>query len=392
MLIHFSRLIAISGITVLLAACGGSTGDEDIGSTDQAVSSRHSPSVEPAYAFAKIDQPIAGIASDGDVVFVGEGLSGTVTVLSAATGLPIATLPPPREGFALPFIIHIVGTHKVAVLGAGGFPQPSPFIPASPFLYEYDYQYSPRSGFSATLVRDISFASATIGFAEDFVHLDDGRYLLTDSVLGSIWVLDADGRISPGIVPQSFDAADLIPLLALCPNMPHVTVNGYPFLFSGDTIPGIEPIAERNGTIYYFSPCARGIYAFPLYVLRDSRRPYRRAESIRRVASTPPAIEVEELLDFQFNPYDRADMNLYAAHALVPEVTRVNVLTGEREVLASGERLFDFPSSLTFLPPDRNGESQLLVASNQQERWPNTNAAVTTTTFNLPFIVARISF
>jgi len=34
--------------------------------------------------------------------------------------------------------------------------------------------------------------------------------------------------------------------------------------------------------------------------------------------------------------------------------------------------------------------SELVVVSNQQERSPLTNDAVTQTTFNLPFIVAKI--
>jgi hypothetical protein len=51
--------------------------------------------------------------------------------------------------------------------------------------------------------------------------------------------------------------------------------------------------------------------------------------------------------------------------------------------------LLDFPSSLGFLPPVR-GRSPLLVVSNQQERTPLTNDAVTGTSFRLPFIVSSI--
>ena len=52
--------------------------------------------------------------------------------------------------------------------------------------------------------------------------------------------------------------------------------------------------------------------------------------------------------------------------------------------------MFDFPSSLAFLPTV-GPVSELVVASNQQERSPFTNDAVSQTTFNLPFIVAKIS-
>jgi hypothetical protein len=55
----------------------------------------------------------------------------------------------------------------------------------------------------------------------------------------------------------------------------------------------------------------------------------------------------------------------------------------------SKSRLDDFQSSLGFLPTI-GPVSELVVVSNQQERTPLTNDAVTQTTFNLPFIVAKI--
>lgn len=342
-----------------------------------------------SFGFAKLDVPIAGVAADEGVVFVGEPLSGSVVVLSRLTGKQIAELPPPPNGFAVPFVMHIVGPNRVAILDAGGLPQPSPFIPAEPSIYEYAYGFGP-GGFSAKLVRTISFASVLIGFPEDFVRLADGRYLMSDSILGSIWIAQPDDTITPGIVPRSFAPADLIPRLAFCPTMPEVIVNGYPFLFTGSTLPGVSPLAVRHGTVYYYSPCARGIYSFPLSVLSNNEEPYQRASAISLVAQTPADIPVEELLDFSFNPYDEADPFLYAAQPLQLQVIRIDVTNGgAREVLASGGQLFDFPSSLTFVPPGLLG-TDLLVVSNQQERSPLTNDAVSQTSFNLPFVVAQI--
>jgi hypothetical protein len=77
---------------------------------------------------------------------------------------------------------------------------------------------------------------------------------------------------------------------------------GYPFLFTASTLRGVWPLAVRHGTVYYYSPCARGIYSFPLEVLSNSQAPYERASAISLVAPTPADIEVEELLDFSFNP------------------------------------------------------------------------------------------
>ena len=66
----------------------------------------------------------------------------------------------------LAFIMHSIGPHRVAVLDAGGFPSPKPFVPASPRIYQYEYDvYGNR--FSATLVRTVSFDGITFGFSED---------------------------------------------------------------------------------------------------------------------------------------------------------------------------------------------------------------------------------
>jgi hypothetical protein len=341
------------------------------------------------FSYANFNVPIAGVAGGNAVVFVGEPLNGSVAVLSRFTGQQIGQLPPPPNGFVLPFIMHSLGDDHLAVLDAGGPPQPQPFVPANPVIYEYTYNFSPLQGFSASLVRTVSFARVLVGFPEDFVRLEDGRYLLSDAVLGSIWIAEPDGTIVPGIVPQSFEPQDLIPTLAFCPTMPEITVNGIPFLFTGSTIPGVSPMAVRNGTVYYYSPCARGIYSFPLPVLSDNRQPYQRAADIQLVAPTPADVEVEELLDFTFNPFNAYDPYLYAANPLQLQVIRIDLSNGARQVVASGPKLFDFPSSLSFLPTI-GPISELAVVSNQQERSPLTNDAVTQTTFNLPFIVAKI--
>ena len=335
----------------------------------------------------------AGVAADEKVVFVGDPLEGRVLAYSRLTGNQIGELPAPPGGFILPFIMHSLGSGRVGVLDAGGLPQPKPLVLAHPLISEYTYTFTAAGGFTATLARFVDSTGTDVGFPEDFVKLDDGRILLSDAVLGSIWVIQPDGTYTPGIVPKTFDPKDAIPQLAICPTMPEVQVNGVPFLFSGSTIPGIEAIAVRNGTVYFHSSCARGLFKFPLSVLSDHRTPSQRAASLQLVASTPAAIQVEELLDMQFNPYDPSDPYLYAAHGMQLEVLRIDSRTGERQVVAKDSRLFDFPSSLAFLPHvvgDETGSPLLLVLSNQQERTPITNDAVTADSFNLPFLVAKV--
>jgi hypothetical protein len=377
-------------VFLALPALGGMTSGQAaaaVGVQSEALSPQWSPL---AVDFANFNTAITGVAAEREVAFVGEPLNSQVAVISRRTGTQIAVLPPPPAGFVLPLIMHAVSDDRIVILDTGGFPQLSPFAPVNPTLYEYQFHLTAGGRFSAALVRQISFKNVYVGFTEDFVPLDDGRYLVSDSVLGSIWVVERDGTIEPGIVPKSSAVKDRIPTLAYCEPMPTVTVNGYPFLFEDSSLPGVSPIAVRNGTVYYYSPCARGLYAFPLAVLSDARQPYQRAADIRLVAATPQNVAVEELLDAQFDRYDRSDPYLYAANALALQVIRIDVRSGRREVIASGAGLFDFPSSLAFLPPLFAGDRSLLVASNQQERTPLTNAAVSTTTFQLPFIVSKI--
>ncbi len=100
-------------------------------------------------------------------------------------------------------------------------------------------------------------------------------------------------------------------------------------------------------------------------------------------------MEVEELLDFGFNPYNTEDKYLYACEPVQLKVIRIDPETGNRQVVADNPSFLDFPSSLAFLP-SAAPLTELLVVSNQQERSPLTNDAVTQTNFNLPLVVSKI--
>jgi hypothetical protein len=199
---HLSHGLHAALIACLLPCVCGSAWSGEISSiTNATIDEGLPPGISKhsiSFDYANLEAVIAGVAGGDEVVFVGEPLNGSVIALSRFTGKQIGELPAPPNGFVLPFIIHSLGKGKVAVLDAGGLPQPIPFVPASPSIYEYTYNISPERAFAASLVRTISFASVLIGFSEDFVHLDDGRYLLSDAVLGSIWAAKPDGTISRG--------------------------------------------------------------------------------------------------------------------------------------------------------------------------------------------------
>lgn len=334
-----------------------------------------------------IDGPFpAGIAASEDLIFTGSPFEGRVIAHDRATHATVGDLPSPPNGFILPFILKSVKGNRVAVLDAGGFPSPKPFIPANPTIYEYLYSYQ-DGAFTAELVRTIPFTGVLIGFSEDAIQLDDGRYLLNDAVLGSIWIANKDGSIVPGIVPKTFEPEDAIPQMFYCDTMPQVTVGGLPFLFSGSTIPGITSMTVIKDKLYFSGSCSGAVYSVPLKVLTDHRQPYQRAADIRVVSRKPAGVLVEELLGMTSNPYDRNDPYLYAADALQLRVIRIHSRSGKREVVGDDQQLFNFPSSLAFAPP-ACGDSgpSLLTLSNQQHRTPITNAAATEDTFEPPFL------
>src|SRR5689334_18355000 len=79
----------------------------------------------------------AGVAAASDLAFVGSPFEGRVVAYSRLTQRLVGELPAPPNGFALPFILKAVDHHTIAVLDAGGFPSPAPFVPVNPTIYEY---------------------------------------------------------------------------------------------------------------------------------------------------------------------------------------------------------------------------------------------------------------
>lgn len=364
---------------------------EALGETEQAAKVELSPQAL-SFKYLELDPPFpAGVAAGERVIFVGDPLEGRVFEYSRQSGRQLGELPQPPMPFVLPFMMKHVAPNKVAIMDAGGFPTPLPLVPANPTIYEYTYSTQGNT-VNATLTRSVPFSSALVGFAEDIVLLKDGRYLLVDAVLGSIWIANTDGTISPGIVPKTFDPADAIPQLYFCPTMPTVQVDGVPFLFSDATVPGISTIAERDGIVYFANACTGKVYQVPLGSLSDSRPPWQRAEDIRVLSSKPADTQVEELLSMIFDPSNPHEHYMYAADAMRLRLIRINTLTGERQVLADDRELFNFPSSLAFMPPLGGTEifPQLVVVSNQQQLTPITNDLAPGDNFEFPFLATRV--
>jgi hypothetical protein len=130
----------------------------------------------------------------------------------------------------------------------------------------------------------------------------------------------------------------------------------------------------------------------PLASLTDSRQPWQRAADIQVLSPKPAGTAVEEILSMIFDPNNPHEPWMYAADAMKLRLIRINTHTGERQVLADDHELFNFPSSLAFMPPLTRQEifPQLVVVSNQQQLTPITNDAAPEDAFEFPFIATRV--
>ena len=94
------------------------------------------------------------------------------------------------------------------ILDSGGFP--SPTAPAIPRVYVYSYNAG-RHGFSATLQRSV-IVDVPIIFSEELEVISPGRYVISDSGFGAIWIIEPDGTVTPGITPRSLNPQTRFPV------------------------------------------------------------------------------------------------------------------------------------------------------------------------------------
>lgn len=343
-----------------------------------------------AFSFGASNDLTHGVGGDRRFVFYTEALSARrVVVLSRITGHEIAALPQPPGGFILPFSIKMVGPGRVLVLDAGGFP--SPTVQAIPRLYEYTYSWNHQTHtFSANLVRTVKVENVPFGFSEGIVRLPDGRYLISDSILGQILIINTDGTYVPGIAPASLAPQDRIPQLGPCLFPANVVVDGIPFVPPGGFSPGAGDMVAHQGYLYFNTSCG-GLHKVPLSVFSDSRLPHERAADITLVSARPANQAQDTLKGLTFNQYRSNDNWLYAVAPFQLGVLRINVSTGAREWIMKDTNLFNFPVAAQFLPPLFPGApAPLIVASDQEHRFAGINSTLTENQFILPFRLTKV--
>lgn len=342
-----------------------------------------------AYDWTTRDAMPHGVAGDERFVFLTEPLTGRVVALSRYTGRELGELPAPPGGFVLPFALRSTGVGTLAVLDPGGFPDPTA-PPPTASIHEYEYRWDRRARrFEANHVRSLPMTGAITLFVEDFEVLPDGSYVVSESILGALWIVEPDGTVRPGVVPAGFAPSDAIPGLAPCGFPAGVSVDGIPFEPAGMFAPGVGFLAADDTYLYFGNTCAGGLRRLPIAALSDGRAPHLRGADIELLSPPPPGSVTDVLKGLVVDRYGEPD-TLYAMDAIALEVLRIDLVTGARERLIGPDAvLFDFPVCATQLPPVF-GLSPLVVVSDQEHRWTGINAALTEDQFRLPFVVAKV--
>jgi hypothetical protein len=364
-----------------------------------------------ASVLAERPSPMHGIAGDRRYVFVtepgiGDGRPGSdvaegarpegslpprvqgpaaggprVVVLDRFSGRELATLPAPAGGFKFPFTLRVPSPGHLVVLDNAGFPPQG-----APKVYDYAYR-TDRRGFRAAVTRTVDFSGLPLAFAEDVEVLPDGQYVVSESVIGGLWLIGRDGAVRPGLVPSG--PAPLQKLGGCLFPAGSFSVGGIAFAPIGGFAPGVGSLALRGDDLYLSSTCEGGVMKLPVALLEDGSRPAEdRVGAIQTVV--PRAFSLESLKGIQFDRFDPRDPWLYGGDPFRLQLIRVDVRTGRREVLSRDERLFDFTVSTAFLPPLLPWlPSPLVTASDQEYRSTLLNAALTADAFRAPFVVAR---
>jgi hypothetical protein len=320
------------------------------------------------------------------------------------TGAIVGPVPPPPIGWRVPLSLQIesfnttaTGTSgSVLILDAGGHPEQAGLVTTR--VFRYSYSYSRQSGFSASWVSTHPLPiplppvlstdlPSGIVYTDGFLQLPDGKVLVNDTILGAIWMSNRSMNI--------WTLAFLDPTLAggLCGpfegigRAPGGGTRPYFMQVPNNLCPGLHSfthVVSTDEVCMIRTASAGGIFCIPRSVLVNPLIPAV-AKGLLKRTLVPPTVGLSDLTDGLV--YDRFHPDspwVYWARAVSDVVggssnvlRRVHIQTGEIQVVASSNLLFDWTSNLAPLPPlDDRRESTIFIAMGQQENNAGVNTAL----------------
>lgn len=369
---------------------------------------------------------IHGVAGDTALLFAVQpsdapGIHPGVHVAHRTLGRILPDVAAPPSGWVTPLSalvenytrLPLAGSRgSLLVLDAGATPATIGTAPA--LLYRYSYEYRPSSGLTTSLreTHVLPIGPTGIIYPGEPALLPGGRVAVPDTIVGSIWVSDAnlenwtmvlfDQRLGarPGLRISGVgrDASGHIsPYTYAAPVVPGLPP-GY------GLYPGIHSIVYTDRTHEACFPVTAspgGIYCIALSALLDTTTPPVAKSgdpgtgtwgSIRVLV--PPTEGVSDLTDgVAYDRYAPTSPWLYWQRAPADVVgggfntlRRVHLVTGEVQSIVSDNETFSWANEIAVLPPLIDGSPFTTVLSSvgQQYNNPEVNSDITTPSYFAP--------
>jgi hypothetical protein len=368
------------------------------------------PSASTEYAEAF---PVHGVGGDERLIFalqptdVPDHARG-VWVSHRDDGKHLGAVTPPEAGWGAALAIKIVDYRNVGGDGSEGSflildgfaPQQAGTRPG--IVYEYDYHYTVNEGLSTTLTGahplpmfagfDAQGLPNGPLYPISLARLPDGRVVVIDFILGSIWVSGATlDQWSLAMIDPRFEVGELTSPIVGVGRAPGGGTRPYTFFtvslppfFPFSILPGIHGVAYCDPTdeiAVLRTATPGGIYGIPASVLVDgSVSPALKGASVREIAPPEPGVtDLSVGLDYdRFHPdtpwlyWQRSVANAAEGYNTV---YRVNIFTGAVERLAESVRYYDWTNEISVLPSHVGPFFTVLTNANmQEENLPQSNA------------------
>lgn len=339
-----------------------------------------------------------GVAGDETLLFAVQPAATSsrpngVHVVRRRNGQLLGDLVPPANGWQVPLVIKIIeyGSSDsawtegiVLVLDAGARPTEAGTKPG--IIYRYQYAYSHNTGLTSSVVSSHVlplFSPSADPLPNGLFYpismglLPNGGIAVIDTFLGAIWVASsslADWHLAIIDPRFQFGFGEELQGIGRAPGggtQPYRLLLPTPPGAPGPVFPGIHSITyaaitDEVYTVRTASP--GGIFGIPLNVLLDETKlPFEKGGSVRTVVAPTPGVS-DQTVGLDYDRFHPTTPWLYWHRAPSDEVgggfntlRRINLLTGEIEVLASSNTLYDWTEEISVLPGIGNSPYTYIV-------------------------------